>query len=70
MSDVGDTAIDEPSWLSDAEEQAIDFSVEESDTGFFTMTHDSGDDVAEGMTVGVIAEESRYMAETRVMLVG
>jgi len=28
------------------------------------MTHDSGDDVAEGMTVGVIAEESRYMAET------
>jgi len=33
------------------------------------MTHDSGDDVAEGMTVGVIAEESRYMAETRVMLV-
>jgi hypothetical protein len=63
MSDVGDTAIDEPSWLSDAEEQAIDFSVEESDTGI-SMTHDSGDDVAEGMTVGVIAEESRYMAET------
>jgi len=47
--------------------RAIDFSVEESDTGI-SMTHDSGDDVA-GMTVGVIAEESRYMAETRVMLV-